>query len=111
VDVYYADAEGNILSKSVYLPCTTEDVFAQWAKLNNAENVRLVEFSMSDNGEEIRPSGGDPLVGYIPGNRTTFNLTLSGEFAAHANREFLTETLKSTFSGFMAFDDFALTVE
>ena len=119
LDIFYVTEQGGIASKSVYLRCTADDVFAKWVELNGIGGVSILKCFYDDNGTEIvHEEYGDPSdpitpVEYIYGDHTTLHLTLSQEFAAYADGEngsLLVESLENTFFHYISFDEFDLIV-
>ena len=110
-NIYYLSERGTIENKSMEVRCTAEDIFNEWAILNNISDVVFVNCVYDDGGSEKLQ--GD-VMEYIVGNRLTLNLTVSAEFSAYAESEqgdLLIQSLRQTFCDYISVDDFNLIID
>ena len=117
LDIYYVSESNTIESSNIYVRCTSEDIFAEWAKLNNIMDVSLIECQVDNDATTIikgDPDDPETPVEHHGGNNTTLILTVSSEFAHYAASEsgkMLIETLEKTFYSYSEFDTFKLVVQ
>jgi hypothetical protein len=107
IDIYYIDAQGDILTQSVYTRFVAQDVFAEWARLNNLSDVSLVSAKVDSQGT-VTASG--DVIGYTPGNSATLVVSVKGFDPSSVQGELWIKTLEKTFSGFLTFGEFELNV-
>ena len=110
LSIYYLAEDGSIESREMELRCVPEEIFNEWAALNNVEDVKFVSCEYDDNGSE---SSHDGVVEYRVGDYYTLTLTVSGEFSAYAGGErgeLLVQTLERTFCGYVRVDSFELVI-
>lgn len=109
--IYYISENGTIENENVELSCTPENIFYEWAALNNISGVTFVGCVYDDNGsEQIQGE----MVEHTSGSYFTLELTVSAEFSSYAESEqgdLLIQSLRQTFYEYVSFDDFNLIIE
>ena len=109
--IYYLSENGTIENENVELSCTPENIFYEWAALNNISGVTFVGCVYDDNGsEQIQGE----MVEHTSGSYFTLELTVSAEFSSYAESEqgdLLIQSLRQTFYEYVSFDDFNLIIE
>ena len=109
--IYYLSENGAIESENVEVSCTPENIFYEWAALNNISGVTFVSCVYDDNGsEQIQGE----MVEHTSGSYFTLELTVSAEFSSYAESEqgdLLIQSLRQTFYEYVSFDDFNLIIE
>lgn len=109
--IYYLSENGTLESESVEVSCTPQNIFYEWAALNNISGVTFVSCVYDDNGsDQIRGE----MVEHTSGNYFTLELTVSAEFSSYAESEqgdLLIQSLRQTFREYISFDDFSLIIE
>lgn len=109
--IYYLSENGTIENENVELSCTPENIFYEWAALNNISGVTFVGCVYDDNGsEQIQGE----MVEHTSGSYSTLELTVSAEFSSYAESEqgdLLIQSLRQTFYEYVSFDDFNLIIE
>lgn len=109
--IYYLSENGTIESENVEVSCTPENIFYEWAALNNISGVTFVSCVYDDNGsEQVRGE----MVEHTSGDHFTLELTVSTEFSSYAESEqgdLLIQALRQTFYEYISFDDFSLIIE
>ena len=111
LNIYYLSKNGTIESKSVEVRNTAEDIFNEWAALNNISDVTFVKCVYDNGGTETIK--GDTIE-HTTGNYFTLTLTLSAGFSMYSeseNGELLIKTLRQTFYDYSYFDEFNLMTE
>ena len=109
--IYYLSESGTIESESVEVSCTPENIFYEWAALNNISDVMFIGCVYDDNGSE--QTRGE-MVEHTVGSYFTLDLTVSAEFSSYAESEqgdLLIQSLRQTFHEYISFDDFNLIIE
>lgn len=109
--IYYLSENGTIQSKSVEVRCTPENIFYEWASLNNISGVTFIGCVYDNNGsEQIQGE----MVEHTSGGYFTLELTVSADFSSYAESEqgdLLIQSLRQTFYEYISFDDFSLIIE
>ena len=114
VTIYYA-ADGQLLSRTEYLPLTPQAVFNCWREANGiGEEVRLLHTEIRSNGTEY--TAGESAAGYQTGDTFTYCITVSKELAQYctgAENDPLPESLKRTMTGYgyINYSEFILNLE
>ena len=117
LDIYFVTEAGSLESANIYLRCTAEDIFAEWAKFNNIPDVSLIECNLDSDAEIIikgDPNDPDTPIEHHGGDTCTLVLTVSSEFSNYANMgngEILIDSLKQTFFSYSEFDEFKLIIQ
>lgn len=117
LDIYYVSESGAIERSNIYVRCTSEDIFAEWMKLNDIMDVSLIECQIDNDATTIikgDPNDPETPVEHHGGNNSTLILTVSSEFSHYADSEngkMLIETLEKTFYSYSAFDTFKLVIQ
>lgn len=110
LNIYYLSENGTIEAKSIEMRCIPEDIFNEWATLNNISDVTLVDCVYDDGGTE-KAQG--EIIEHTAGNRFTLTLTLSAEFSTYTeseNGDLLIESLRKTFYDYIYFNEFNLNI-
>lgn len=108
--IYYLSESGVIESKSVELRCTPEDIFNEWAALNNISDVSFVSCFYDNGGSEKRQGS---VVEYTAGSYFTLKLTVSAGFSSYAESDrgdLLVQSLRQTFCDYIHIDEFELII-
>ncbi len=117
VSIYYV--EGNqIKSEEQYMLFRGEDVFEAWKQKNGlGEEVKLLDSSIEDNGEESTYEfQGQSIVSYKVGDYFIYNMVISAEIENYydiIDQELLLTSLEQTFRGYgiIDYDEFNIVVE
>lgn len=111
--IYYVDG-GQIVSKTVFLPGTMQDVFACWREANGiGEEVQLLRSEVKSNGTEYSD---DSVAGYQVGDSFTICITVTqnlSDYCTGDQGDLLLESLKQTMIGdsWLTYSDYILTLE
>jgi len=109
LDIYYITIDGAILSESIMLRFTAEDIFAKWAEMNSLTGVTLIKAFYSSNGTEtVHGEGDTAVVQYEVGDHFTLTLTVSHKFQNYIEGEngaLLLESLEMTFGSYLHYDE------
>ncbi len=111
LNIYYLSENGTIENKSVEVRCTPENIFYEWAALNNISGVTFVSCVYDDNGNEQMQG---EMVEHTSGSYFALELTVSAEFSSYAESEqgdLLIQSLRQTFYEYISFDNFNLIIE
>ena len=112
ITIYYLNND-EIVSSSLYLPCTSEEVFNSWKTLNGiGEEVELISVKIENNGTESINS----TATYNTGDRFSINVTVTKNlqnYCTNQNKDKLLESLKLTLTGYseIKFDEYNLIFE
>ena len=117
ISIYYV--EGNqIKSEEQYMLFRGEDVFEAWKQKNGlGEEVKLLDSSIEDNGEESTYEfQGQSIVSYKVGDYFIYNMAISNKIESYydiIDQELLLTSLEQTIRGYslIDYDEFHIIIE